>query len=81
MCTSEYELIARNDGGFILFRSYTGSRFQKMRGILRWGSEFVKLVICSEGQAIFADLGQPPIVPAVGSGAVPGEVRGMVELG
>ena len=52
-----------------------------MRGIPRWGSEFVKLVICSEGQAIFADLGQPPIVPAVGGGEVPDEVWGMVEMG
>ncbi|MCD6206568.1 MAG: tungstate ABC transporter substrate-binding protein WtpA [Methanosarcinales archaeon] len=33
--------------------------------------EFVKLVVSSEGQQIFADLGQPPIVPAVGSGEVP----------
>ena len=33
--------------------------------------EFVKLVISQEGQQIFADLGQPPITPAVGSGEVP----------
>ena len=45
------------------------------------GFEFVKLATSSEGQEIFADLGQPPIAPAVGSGEVPEEVRGMVEMG
>nr|QNO41261.1 putative solute-binding protein [Methanosarcinales archaeon ANME-2c ERB4]QNO41688.1 putative solute-binding protein [Methanosarcinales archaeon ANME-2c ERB4] len=35
------------------------------------GLEFVKLVISSEGQQIFTDLGQPPITPAIGSGEVP----------
>ncbi|MEA1894149.1 MAG: tungstate ABC transporter substrate-binding protein WtpA [Euryarchaeota archaeon] len=45
------------------------------------GLEFVKLVVSNEGQQIFADLGQPPIVPAVGSGEVPEGVRGMVEMG
>ncbi len=35
------------------------------------GLEFVKLVISSEGQQIFSDLGQPPITPAVGGGEVP----------
>lgn len=34
----------------------------------------MKLTISSEGQQIFTDLGQPPIVPAVGSGEVPEEV-------
>lgn len=33
--------------------------------------EFVKLMISEEGQRIFADLGQPPIAPAVGSGELP----------
>ena len=41
------------------------------------GLEFVKLVVSNEGQQIFVDLGQPPIVPAVGSGEVPDEVRGV----
>jgi ABC-type Fe3+ transport system substrate-binding protein len=45
------------------------------------GLLFVKLVVSPEGQQIFVDLGQPPIVPAVGSGEVPDEVRGMVEMG
>jgi len=35
------------------------------------GLLFVKLVVSNEGQQIFTDLGQPPIVPAVGSGEVP----------
>jgi len=35
------------------------------------GLLFVKLVVSPEGQQIFSDLGQPPIVPAVGSGEVP----------
>nr|QNO42283.1 molybdate/tungstate-binding protein WtpA [Methanosarcinales archaeon ANME-2c ERB4] len=35
------------------------------------GLLFVKLVVSPEGQQIFVDLGQPPIVPAVGSGEVP----------
>ena len=43
----------------------------------KMGLEFVKLVTSSEGQQIFSDLGQPPIVPAVGSGEVPDEVRGV----
>lgn len=45
------------------------------------GLLFVKLVVSNEGQQIFVDLGQPPIVPAVGSGEVPEEMRGMVEMG
>ena len=38
------------------------------------GLEFVKFVISADGQAIFENLGQPPIVPAVGDGALPDEL-------
>ncbi|HIH36810.1 MAG TPA: tungstate ABC transporter substrate-binding protein WtpA [Methanocellales archaeon] len=35
------------------------------------GLEFVKFVISEAGQKIFSDMGQPPIVPAVGNGSIP----------
>ena len=38
------------------------------------GLEFVKFVISADGQRIFESMGQPPIVPAVGEGEVPGEL-------
>ena len=44
------------------------------------GLEFVKFVICDAGQKIFSDMGQPPIVPPVGSGNVPEELESSVEL-
>lgn len=44
------------------------------------GMEFVKFVIGAEGQKIFGDLGQPPIVPPVGSGDIPEELESLVEL-
>jgi len=42
------------------------------------GLEFVKFVIGNAGQKIFADMGQPPIVPPEGSGNLPEELKGMV---
>jgi len=42
------------------------------------GVEFVKSVINKDGQRIFDRLGQPPIVPAVGSGNVPQELMTLV---
>jgi molybdate/tungstate transport system substrate-binding protein len=44
------------------------------------GMEFVKFVIGEPGQKIFADNGQPPIVPPAGSGNVPEELKGLVQL-
>ncbi|NQE44849.1 putative solute-binding protein [ANME-1 cluster archaeon GoMg2] len=44
------------------------------------GLEFVEFVIGDAGQKIFADMGQPPIVPPIGSGEVPEELKGMVNL-
>ena len=44
------------------------------------GLEFVKFVIGESGQKIFADMGQPPIVPPEGSGDVPEELKGLVQL-
>jgi molybdate/tungstate transport system substrate-binding protein len=44
------------------------------------GTEFVKFVIGEPGQKIFADNGQPPIVPPEGSGNVPDELKGLVQL-
>jgi molybdate/tungstate transport system substrate-binding protein len=44
------------------------------------GLEFVKFVIGEPGQKIFADNGQPPIVPPAGSGNVPEELLSMVQL-
>ena len=44
------------------------------------GLEFVKFVIGDAGQKIFADMGQPPIVPPEGSGDVPEELKGLVQL-
>ena len=44
------------------------------------GLEFVEFVIGSEGQKIFADNGQPPIVPPVGSGNTPEELKSLVQL-
>ncbi|RZB32781.1 MAG: molybdate/tungstate transport system substrate-binding protein [Candidatus Argoarchaeum ethanivorans] len=42
------------------------------------GLEFVKFVIGAEGQEVFKKVGQPPIVPAVGSGNLPGALQGLV---
>ncbi|MBE0516853.1 MAG: tungstate ABC transporter substrate-binding protein WtpA [Methanophagales archaeon] len=44
------------------------------------GLEFVRFVIGESGQKIFADKGQPPIVPPVGSGNVPEELKSLVLL-
>jgi len=44
------------------------------------GFEFVKFVIGDAGQKIFSDMGQPPIVPPLGSGNVPEELESLVEL-
>ena len=44
------------------------------------GLEFVKFVIGDAGQNIFADMGQPPIVPPEGSGDVPEELKALVQL-
>ena len=45
------------------------------------GLEFVKFAIGDAGQKIFADnMGQPPIVPPEGSGDVPEELKGLVQL-
>jgi len=38
------------------------------------GLEFVLFVIGDAGQRIFADMGQPPIVPPEGSGVLPAEL-------
>ncbi len=44
------------------------------------GLEFVKFVIGDAGQKIFADMGQPPIVPPEGSGDMPEELQSLVQL-
>jgi len=44
------------------------------------GLEFVKFVIGDAGQKIFSDMGQPPIVPPLGSGNVPEALESLVEL-
>ncbi|MCK4475532.1 MAG: tungstate ABC transporter substrate-binding protein WtpA [Methanophagales archaeon] len=44
------------------------------------GREFVKFVIGDAGQKIFADMGQPPIVPPEGSGNMPKELERLVQL-
>ena len=44
------------------------------------GLEFVKFVIGDAGQNIFADMGQPPIVPPEGSGDVPEDLKSLVQL-
>jgi molybdate/tungstate transport system substrate-binding protein len=44
------------------------------------GLEFVKFVVGEQGQKIFTDNGQPPIVPPAGSGNVPEELMSMVQL-
>ncbi len=44
------------------------------------GLEFVEFVIGDAGNTIFEDNGQPPIVPPIGSGAVPEELESLVEL-
>lgn len=41
--------------------------------------EFLKLVISEEGQKVFSEAGQPPIVPAIGSGDVPEELKTLVK--
>ena len=43
------------------------------------GMEFVKFVVGAPGQQIFADNGQPPIVPPAGSGDVPAELLSIVQ--
>ena len=43
------------------------------------GLKFVKFIISEPGQKIFADNGHPPI-PPVGSGNVPEELKGLVQL-
>lgn len=42
------------------------------------GLEFVKFVIGNTGQKIIQDTGQTPIAPAVGSGALPSELKDVV---
>jgi len=42
------------------------------------GLEFVKFVIGEKGQKIFAENGQPPIVPPEGSGAIPEELKPLI---
>ncbi len=42
------------------------------------GLEFVKFVISDAGQQIFANMGQPPIVPPEGSGNLPEELKSLV---
>jgi molybdate/tungstate transport system substrate-binding protein len=44
------------------------------------GLEFVEFVISEPGQKIFADNGQPPIVPPIGSGDIPAELEPFVAL-
>ncbi len=44
------------------------------------GLEFVKFVIGDAGQKIFADMGQPPIVPPEGSGNLPDELKSLVNV-
>ena len=44
------------------------------------GLEFVKFVIGDAWQKIFSDMGQPPIVPPLGSGNVPEALESLVEL-
>jgi len=41
--------------------------------------EFVELIISEQGQEIFTELGQPPIVPARGYGEVPSALEDLVE--
>ena len=40
--------------------------------------EFVKFLLSAEGRKIFEDAGQPPLVPAVGMGNVPAELKPFV---
>ncbi|MDD2666292.1 MAG: tungstate ABC transporter substrate-binding protein WtpA [Methanocellales archaeon] len=39
------------------------------------GLEFVKFIISKPGQKIFSDMGQPAIVPAVGNGSIPEDLK------
>ncbi|RLI28155.1 tungstate ABC transporter substrate-binding protein WtpA [Candidatus Bathyarchaeota archaeon] len=41
--------------------------------------EFVKLVISKEGRTILESYGQPPLIPAIGSGNIPEKLRRSVE--
>jgi len=44
------------------------------------GLEFIKLVLNETGRETFQNCGQPPIVPAVGSGNLPDELGSLVRL-
>ncbi|MCK4474670.1 tungstate ABC transporter substrate-binding protein WtpA [Candidatus Bathyarchaeota archaeon] len=44
------------------------------------GLEFIKLVLSEEGRETFENCGQPPIVPAVGSGNLPDGIKTIVRL-
>jgi molybdate/tungstate transport system substrate-binding protein len=42
--------------------------------------EFIKFLISKEGQEIFSELGQPPIVPPIGVGNVPNELKSFIKM-
>ena len=44
------------------------------------GLEFIKLALSEEGKETFENCGQPPIVPAVGSGNLPDGIKTIVRL-
>jgi ABC-type glycerol-3-phosphate transport system substrate-binding protein len=37
--------------------------------------DFVRLLLSAEGQNIFQETGQPPVIPAIRKGDVPAELR------